>query len=126
MRDEENFDPEKFRIPPEQQSEIGPAEPKPKRHRQRGKFVQVPELWREQLCTIRAHGSTYRVAMHLLHEAWRTGNRVVKLTNVALTEVGVGREGKAIALRELRKTGLIAVEQRPRRNPIVTVRFVDS
>jgi hypothetical protein len=124
MRDEENFDPEKFRIPPEQQSGIGAA--KPKRHHQRGKFVQVPELWREQLCIIRAHGSTYRVALHLLHEAWRTGNRVVKLTNVALTEVGVGREGKAIALRELRKTGLIAVEQRPRRNPIVTVRLGDS
>ena len=57
MRDEENFDPEKFRIPPEQQSGIGAA--KPKRHHQRGKFVQVPELWREQLCIIRAHGSTF-------------------------------------------------------------------
>ena len=123
MRDEENFDPEKFRIAPEQQSETGASKPKPKRHRQRGKFVQFPELWRQQLCRIRAHGSTYRVAMHLLHEAWWTGNRVVKLTNVSLAEVGVGREGKAIALRELRETGLISVEQRPRRNPIVTVRF---
>jgi hypothetical protein len=123
MRDKENFDPEEFRITSEQQSEIGASNPKSKRHRQRGKFVQVPELWREQLCRIRAHGSTYRVALHLLHETWRTGNSVTKLTNVALTKVGVGREGKAIALRELRKTGLISVEQRPRRNPIVTVRF---
>jgi hypothetical protein len=124
MREDDAFDPEKFRITPEQQAELGAAsKPKPKRRRQDGKFVQFPELWRTQLCTIRAHGSTYRVAMHLLHEAWRTDNRAVKLTNVALAKVGVGREGKAIALRELRKTGLIAVEQRPSRNPVVTVRF---
>jgi hypothetical protein len=126
MRDEDNFDPEKFRITQKQQYEIGALKPKPKRARQLGKFVQVPDLWREQLCIIRAHGSTYRVALHLLHEAWRTGNHVVKLTNVALAEAGVGRRGKAIALRELRKTGLIAVEQRPNRNPIVTLRFGDQ
>jgi hypothetical protein len=119
---EEDFDPEKFRIAPEQQSG---AASKPKRRRQGEKFVQVPELWREQLCRIRAHGATYRVALHLLHEVWWTKNNIVKLTNVALAKVGVGREGKATALRELRKAGLIAVEQRPRRNPIVTVRFAE-
>jgi hypothetical protein len=123
MRDEENFDPEKFRIKQKQRYDIGAL--KPKSARQTGKFVKVPDLWREQLRIIRAHGSTYRVALHLLHEAWRTGNRVVKLTNVALAEVGVGRRGKAIAIRELRKTGLIAVEQRPNRNPIVTIRLGD-
>jgi hypothetical protein len=124
MRDEEDtFNPEKLRLTPEQQAAIGAApKPKPKR-RQQGNFVQVPNLWIEQLCAIRAHGSTYRVAMHLLHEAWRTKTRVVKLTNVALAKIGVGREGKAIALRELRKAGLISVEQRPNRNPVVTVRF---
>jgi hypothetical protein len=122
MRDEENFDPEKFRIPRGRQPEMVAPKPGPMRRRQRGKFTQIPELWREQLCIVRAHGSTYRVALFLLHEAWRTGNRVVKLTNVALSGAGVGRRGKAIALRELRKTGLIAVEQRPNRNPIVTIR----
>jgi hypothetical protein len=125
MRNEEDFGPERFRLTTEQLSELGAAKAKskPKRRRQQGNFVQVPNLWIEQLCAIRAHGSTYRVAMHLLHEVWRTGNRVVKLTNVALAKVGVGREGKAIALRELRKAGLIAVEQHTRQNPVVTVRF---
>jgi hypothetical protein len=125
MRDEDDFDPERFRLKPEQQAELGAPKPRSKRRRQQGKFVLVPELWREQLCAIRAHGSTYRVAMHLLHEAWETNNRTVKLTNVALVKAGVGRRGKALALSELRKAGLIAVEQRPKRNPVVTVRFRD-
>jgi hypothetical protein len=125
MRNEDIFDPEKFRITQERQSAIGPTKPKPQRGSQPGKFVKVPELWREQLCKVRAHGSTYRVALHLLHESWRTGNEAIKLTNVALAKVGVGREGKAIALKELRRAGLVAVEQRPRRSPIVTVRFGD-
>jgi hypothetical protein len=33
--------------------------------------------------------------------------------------------GKASALRELRKAGLIAVEERGRRSPIVTLRYID-
>jgi hypothetical protein len=125
MRNEEDFDPERFRLTPELQAELGAAKakvkPKPKPRRQ---FVQVPQIWVEQLCAIRAHGSTYRVALHLLHEAWRTNSTDVKLTNAALTKIGVGREGKISALRELRKAGLVAVEWRPNRNPIVTVRFV--
>jgi hypothetical protein len=126
MRDEEDFDPEKFRLTPEQQAELGAAKsnkPKAKQCRQ-GKFVQVPQIWIEQLCAIRAHGSTYRVALHLLHEVWRTKTSIVKLTNAALAKVGVGREGKISALHELRKAGLVAVNWRPNRNPIVTVRFV--
>jgi hypothetical protein len=101
---EEDFDLEKFRITPEQQSQMGGGvkqntKRKPK-HRRSDTFVQIPGLWIEQLATIRAHGSTYRVALHLLHDAWATKIRTVKLTNVALTKVGVGREGKRVALRE--------------------------
>jgi hypothetical protein len=127
MREEEDaFDPERFRLTPEQRAELGVAKSKTKhkpKHRQSDTFVQIPQLWCEQLAVIRAHGSTYRVALHLLYEAWATKIRTVKLTNVALVKVGVGREGKAIALRELRRAGLITVEQRPNRNPLVTVRF---
>jgi hypothetical protein len=125
MREEDPFDPEKKRLTPEQQSGLTAApKPKPKR-RQQGKFVMVPVLWCEQLVSIGARDATYRVALHLLFEAWRTGNRTVKLTNVALSKVGVGREGKRRALSQLRKAGLIAVEQRPGRNPLITVRFSD-
>jgi hypothetical protein len=87
--------------------------------------VLVPELWREQLAAVRAHGPTYRIALHLLHEAWRTESRTIKLTNVALANAGVGRRGKALALRELRKAGLVAVEQYSGKSPLITVRFRD-
>jgi DNA-binding FadR family transcriptional regulator len=39
--------------------------------------------------------------------------------------LGVSRNGKRGALQKLRRAGLIAVEERARKSPIVTVRFVD-
>src|SRR5262249_28156581 len=45
--------------------------------------------------------------------------------NAALAELGVGRQGKAGALQQLRKAGLIAVEDRPGKSPPVTVGFVE-
>ena len=95
------------------------AKPAPKR------FVQVPWLWVECLAKIKASRCAFLVAHFLLYEAWRTKARVVKLTNAALAELGVGRYGKAGALQQLRKAGLIAVEDRPGKSPLVTVRFVD-
>lgn len=127
MHDGDRFDPEKLRLTPEQQATMAAApKTKPKaERRQRAKFTMVPELWREQLSGIDAHGSTYAVALHLLHEAWRTDNRVVKLTNIALAKIGVSRRSKPRVLAQLRKAGLIAVEQRPGSNPLVTIRFRD-
>jgi hypothetical protein len=123
MHEDDPFDPERFRLTPEQQAAIGATNKPKSRRRQQGKFVQVPELWREQLVSIDAHAATYRVALHLLYEAWRADSRYVKLTNGALAKLRVSRFSKARALAQLRKAGLIAVEQRPGSNPIVTVRF---
>lgn len=50
-------------------------------------------------------------------------SKEVKLTNVALRKLGVSRKGKQSALQQLRKAGLIEVEERPRKSPIVKVRF---
>jgi hypothetical protein len=120
VSDSDSIDPEKFRLDPATITKSGKAP-----RRSQSLFTKMPKLWVEQLAGIQAHGSTYRVALFLLHEVWKTGNRVVKLTNIALAKAKVGREGKAVALRELRKAGLVSVEQRPNRNPIVTVRFPD-
>jgi hypothetical protein len=80
-------------------------------------------MWVEQLAIIHAHGSAYRVALYLLYESWQTGSTTLKLTNVALAKIGVSRRGKASALHELRKAGLIAVEEREKRSPIITLRY---
>jgi hypothetical protein len=90
-------------------------------------FIKFPCIWQEQLAAIQASASTYRVALHLLDKARRSAVRPLSVTlaNTGLRAAGVGRRGKAVALRELCKAGLIGVEQRPSRSPVVTLRFLD-
>jgi hypothetical protein len=92
------------------------------------RFTKFPGIWEEALAKVHASGSAYAVAIVLLYEAWKQVSQgrasTVKLTNVMLARSGVGRKGKAIALRTLRAAGLVTVEERPRKSPIVTVRFV--
>jgi hypothetical protein len=87
------------------------------------KFVKVPKMWQMRLAETRAEGSTYRVALFLLDQA--SFSRKVTLSSARLRKLGVSRNGKRSALQKLRHAGLIAVEERPRKSPIITVRFVD-
>jgi hypothetical protein len=119
-KDRDPFDPNSFAI-----DQDHPTTTTKLKKRGRLPFTVMPEMWREQLAIIRAQGSTYRVALYLLHEVWRTKTSTVKLTNAVLTQARVSRRGKATALRQLRKAGLIVVEARARKSPIVTVRYVD-
>ena len=86
------------------------------------KFTKFPKIWVEALARIRAEGSTYRVALYLLDQAGF--GREVPLSTARLRKLGVSRNGKRGALKQLRGVGLIAVEERSRKSPIVTVRFV--
>jgi hypothetical protein len=87
------------------------------------KFTKFPKLWRVRLAETRANGCAYRVALYLLDRAcW---SRQVTLSTATMRNLGVSRNGKRGALRQLRRAGLIAVEERPRKSPLVTVRFVD-
>jgi hypothetical protein len=85
------------------------------------KFTKFPKMWREQLMRVRANGCTYRVALYLLDRASFTNQLV--LSTSALRKLGVSRNSKRRALQQLRQAGLIAVEERPDKNPIVTVRW---
>jgi hypothetical protein len=86
-------------------------------------FVKVPLAWVNRLAEIHASGSVYRVAMYLLYQAWRTRRTAVKLTNAGLTSVS--RPAKRAALCRLEAAGLIVVERRPDKSPIVTVLQAD-
>jgi hypothetical protein len=87
------------------------------------KFTKVPKLWRVRLAETRASGCAYRVALYLLDRAcW---SRQVILSTATMRKLGVSRNGKRRALQQLRRSGLIAVEERPSKSPIVTVRFTD-
>ena len=99
-----------------------PVPPKRKRPRQR-QFVLVPMAWVERLAAVRSIGSgPYRLALHLLFQHWKSGGRPVKLSNVVLTELGMGgRRVKWRALSNLEQLGLVEIERRPKKSPIVTV-----
>ena len=87
------------------------------------KFTKVPKLWRVRMAETRASGCAYRVALYLLDRAcW---SRQVTLSTATMRKLGVSRNGKRRALQQLRRSGLIAVEERPSKSPIVTVRFTD-
>jgi DNA-binding MarR family transcriptional regulator len=57
----------------------------------------------------------------LLYLAWDNGMRPVPLANVKLKRWGVNRETKRRVLDALEKAGLIVIERRPRKAPVVTL-----
>lgn len=133
MNDNFDFDPAKLRLEPKFKAELLRTRPKGDATRQKRRkkpaptvFVKVPMLWVQCLAERRAGVNTYRVALYLLREAWRTNNPKVKLTNAVLAANGVDRKGKATALRQLREAGLVSVAERPKRSPSVTVHFLEQ
>jgi DNA-binding transcriptional ArsR family regulator len=97
-----------------------------RRTRRKKMFVMVPLEWLE--ATTRATQTPQAfLSIWLLHLAWkagsRTGNtgRTFPLPNGQLTEYGVDRRAKRRALANLEKAGLIAVERRGRKTPIITI-----
>jgi hypothetical protein len=87
------------------------------------RYTIFPYAWQERLRSCQA-GSMYRLALHLLYEHWRNGGRSIRLANVALAAEGVGRTVKLDGLRELERLGLVKVEWRSKKSPIVTCLLV--
>jgi hypothetical protein len=113
------LDLEYLRIDPEQARQVGK-----RRKNWRREFVRVPWPWVERLQAAR-RVNTYRLALLLLYEHWRTGGQPVPLTNVGLVGEGVSRRSKWRALAELELVGLIEVKRHRRRAPRATLRHVN-
>jgi hypothetical protein len=89
--------------------------------RSRGGFVKVPTAWATRLANVN-HASTFKLALHLLHQHWRTGGKDIPLSNVMLATSGlVSRETKRRALKELEGLGLVTVTRCRRRAPRVRI-----
>jgi hypothetical protein len=82
--------------------------------------VLVPWWWVERAAQL-AHSPTTLVLMELLHVAWRVKNSTFPLPNARLKKLGVTRNVKWRTLRDLEDGGLITVEHRARKTPIVTL-----
>jgi hypothetical protein len=114
MKDDgDPFDLEKIRLQPEQFRTITPR----KIAKQRERFVQVPWVWVEKLSG--AHGQVWHLAMHVLYLHWKGKGAPIKLANGMLEIDGISRWSKYRALKDLERRGLLTVERRPRRSPIV-------
>jgi hypothetical protein len=86
-------------------------------------YVQFPWVWVERLQAVRS-GSTYRLALLLVYEHWRTGGQPIVLSNVLATAEGLPRRTKWRALTELEDLGLLQVERQRRKAPRVILQHL--
>ena len=93
--------------------------PSTMRQRQ-GQFIKVPWMWYERLVKAR-RASTYQVALYVLFQHWKRNGQPFALPNRGLETLGISRWRKWSALRELERLGLIQIERRPRRSPMIAV-----
>ena len=98
--------------------------PLPNRHSSNSKkaeqFVKVPWWWMVEAAKL-THTPAALVCIHLLYAAWKTKSLTFPLPNVTLRRAGVSREIKRRVLRDLEAGGLILVERRSGKTPIVTL-----
>jgi hypothetical protein len=112
-----------FTVPTPELSTTPPRPGRANKPRSRTQFVQFPIEWILRLVQIDANRCTYRLALYLLHEAWRSRSKRVKVTNVGLKEWGVSRHRKRHALDQLKQMNLVSEEHRDRKSPIAILHF---
>jgi hypothetical protein len=91
----------------------------PAKHKKAAAFVKVP-LDLAVSAAKATDGERLLVWLLILHRCWKERKRTVTVTNVLCAKYGIDRRVKNRALRQLETAGLIIVEWRARRNPIVT------
>ena len=90
--------------------------------RRRQHFVRVPWSWIERLSG--AIGQTCLVVLHLLYLHWKGRGEPIKLANGMLRIDGISRQSKWRALGDLERRGVIVVERRRCRSPIVRLNLI--
>ena len=83
-------------------------------------FVQVPLWWIER-ATRATRTPQAMVCIWLLHLAWQSKSMTFPLPNDRLAKRGAGKRVKRRALASLEKAGLITVERRAGKTPIVSL-----
>jgi hypothetical protein len=83
-------------------------------------FVKVPLWWVEQ-ATRATRSPRAFVCIWLLHLSWRARSMTFPLPNDKLGKRGVDRRAKRRALEALEAAGLIVVERRHGKTPVVTL-----
>jgi len=98
-----------------------PRVPEKIRKRQE-QFIKVPMWWYEKLTNpLPATRCTIALALHVLYLNWRSRGEPFKLPNGTLQYDGISHDSKTRALKDLEQRGLITVEWRERKSPIIHV-----
>ena len=93
------------------------------RSKWRREFVRVPWEWAERLQAAKRI-SSWRLAVLLLYEHWRTGGRDIALSNILAQNIGLSCRSKSRALKELEDLDLIEVRRRRRTAPRVALKHL--
>jgi hypothetical protein len=88
--------------------------------KRKGQFVQLPLAWVDILSRD-SRDKALAVLCHLLHLDWKQRGGPIKVPNGFLEMIGVGRGAKWRVLNKLESLGLISIERRGRKSPIITI-----
>jgi hypothetical protein len=100
-------------------------DPKPERKSRRlpladYRFQRLPNYWINKLTKARCI-STFKLAHLLLTLDWESRGKPIELGNDRLHEAKLSHDAKLDALTELEELGLVQVEHRPFKSPVVTL-----
>jgi hypothetical protein len=115
---EKDFDIRGFAVPGEA-VEARLATPRKVQEARAEHFIMKSWAWHERL--IGAPGQTWRLADIVLYFHWRGGKKPFKLARGLRGMAAMPRMTRLRALRDLERRGLVAVEWRQRKSPIVKV-----
>jgi hypothetical protein len=122
MANKDPFDLEHLALTPKDVADLAPLQkkPPPAKLTSRTKFVKLPY---EQTLALagRLRDAPMAVLVELAYQAFKTHKNPVPLANAALRSVGIRRDAKLRALRQLEADELIAVEWRGRKSPLITI-----
>jgi hypothetical protein len=103
------------------QSTVVVIKAKPKKKEEASEpFVKVP-LWWIEMAAKRIKSPATLVLIELLYAAWKAKSSTFPLPNTRLRKMGVSRQMKHLMLRGLERGGVILVERKPHKTPIVTL-----
>jgi hypothetical protein len=83
-------------------------------------FVKVPLSWIAAAAK-HARSPATLVMVELLRASWKARSSRFSIPNVRLAKLGVSREIKRRVIRDLEGGGLLTVERRPSKSPIITL-----
>ena len=110
------FDFSKLRSPDAPSDDASPKRPT------LGQYLLIPDDWLDRLDAIPGRHA-HRLMIGLMRISWRQKSATVKVTNKIFLGCRMDRHTKSETLRRLEQAGMISVERRPRKSPLVTIRL---